>query len=73
METIKKAMIKLIDTAKEKGYSKESVGIIGAIACSERAVELGYPTLEGLRIALEYVEKHNNEKDCINALIEIIK
>lgn len=73
METIREAMIGLIDRAKEKQYSKDSVEIIGAIVCSERAVELGYPPLEGLSLALKYVEKYNDEKDCINALIEIIK
>ena len=73
METIKEAMIKLIDTAKEKEYSKESVHIIGAIACSEKAIELGYSPIESLNIALKYVQKYDNEKECINALIEIIK
>lgn len=71
--TIRQAMIDLIDKAIEKGYSKESTQIIGTIACSSQAIELGYDSKAGLQLALEYVNKYDNEKECINALLEVIK
>ena len=72
MDEIRELMIDLIKTSKGKGYSRQAIEIIGAIACSERAVELGYTTNEGLSIAINLVKEHDNERDCINALIELI-
>ena len=59
----------IIKLAKEKGYSKEAVRIIGTTVCSTQAHALGYTSVEGLKIAKEYCEKYDNERDCINALL----
>lgn len=73
METIKNEMSNLIDLALEQGYSKKAIEIIGVIVCSDTAVSLGYDPLESLRLAIECIKKYKNERDCINALIDIIK
>ena len=72
-EKVRKKMIEVVDKAYDKGYSKESTRIIVTIVCSERAVELGYAPVDGLNLAIKNIEKYQNEKDCINSLIEIIK
>ena len=41
--------------------------------CSTVAVNLGYDTIKGMQLALEYTNKYDKGQDCINALIEIIK
>ena len=58
---------------KNKGYSRKSAEIICTICNSEQAHNLGYTFMESLQLALEYVNKYDNEKECINALLEVIK
>lgn len=72
-EKIREKLIEFIDKAYDKGYSKEAARIIGTVVCSEKAEVLGYSTIDGLNLAIKYVEKYSNEKECINKLIEIIK
>ena len=73
MEKIRKAMEEMVDLAKSKNYTREEVEIIGTIVCSTTAKICGYTPLEGLKLAKEYCEKYDNGRDCINALVEIIK
>ena len=72
-DKVKNKMAEFIDIAYEKGYSKEATRIIGTIVLSETAVGLGYDEIKGLDCAIEHANKYDNERDCINALIEIIK
>ena len=58
---------------KNKKYSRTAAEIIGTICNSEQAYNLGYSFSEALKLATNYVEKYDNERDCINALIEVIK
>ena len=73
MDSFEKAARSFIELAKQKGYSKDAVEIIGTVVCSETAHNLGYSSVDGLKLAKEYCEKYDNERDCINALVEIIK
>ncbi len=73
MDNFDKVVIEFIKLAKEKKYTKNAVEIIGTIVCSEQALRLGYSEEEGMKLAKEYCEKYDNERDCINALIKIIK
>ena len=73
MEDFEKTARNFIELAKRKGYSRDAVEIIGTVACSETANKLGYSSVDGLKLAKEYCEKYDNERDCINALLEIIK
>ena len=73
MDDFEKAARNFIELAKQKGYSKDAVEIIGTVVCSETAHRLGYSSVDGLKLAKEYCEKYDNERDCINALVEIIK
>ena len=63
----------LVSLMKSKGYTREAAEIICTICNSEQAYNLGYTFEQSLQLALEYVNKYNDEKECINALLEIIK
>ena len=73
MEKFREAAEAVVKLAKEKDYTEEAVRIICTIVCSTQAHALGYTSVEGLKIAKEYCEKYDDERDCINALIELIK
>lgn len=73
MKTIKNEMSNLINTALQKGYSKIAIEIIGTISCSDTTMSSGHNPLETLKLATEYVNKYDNEKDCICALIDVLK
>lgn len=73
MENIRKAMEEMVDLAKSKNYSKEAARIIGTIVCSTAAKNCGYSTMEGLNLGIEQIKKYDDERDCINALIKLIK
>ena len=73
MDNFEKIADEFVSLAKRKKYSKRAVEIICTIVCSEVAWQLGYSEEQGLKLAKEYCEKYDDERDCINALIEIIK
>lgn len=63
----------LVILMKSKNYSKESAEIICTICNSEQAYNLGFTFSRALTLAINCVEQYDNERECINALIEIIK
>jgi hypothetical protein len=73
MDNFEEVAKEFIGLAKKKNYTKQAVEIIGTIVCSETASSLGYSSVEGLKLAKKYCDKYDDERDCINALVEIIK
>ena len=73
MEQFREAARAFVKLAKEKGYTEEAARIICTVVCSEQAFELGYSSVDGLKLAKEYCDKYDNERDCINALLKKMK
>ena len=73
MEEFEKIVNEFVSLAKEKGYSRKAAEIICAICCSEQTYKLGYTDKEVFGLATKYCKMYDDERECINKLIEIIK